>query len=122
VCALSLDKQGCGNCAKDKSSQDSKNYSSNGSRPNTTLAGGSRRTVATEATQDLLSMIRAFAKEQKVPIMDDTQMQWWQDAKQLLRRHMYAALCTGCTTLAGKFHDAAMSTQQCTMLSVQCSV
>ena len=80
MCALLLDKQGCGNCAKDKSSQDSKNYSSNGSRPNTTLAGGSRQTVATEATKDLLSMIRAFAKEQKVPIMDDTQMQWWQDA------------------------------------------
>jgi len=80
VCALLLDIQGCGNCAKDKSSQDSKNNSSNGSRPNTTLAGGSRWAVTTETAQNLLLMLRAFAKEQKVPTLVGTQMRWWQDA------------------------------------------
>jgi len=80
VCALLLDIQGCGKCAKDKSNQDSKNDSSDGSRPNTTLAGGDGRTVATEAAQNLLSMIRAFAKEQKAPTLVGTQMRRWQDA------------------------------------------
>ena len=80
MCALSLDIQGCGKCAKDKSNQDSKNDSSDGSIPNTTLAGGDGRTVATEAAQNSLSMIRAFAKEQKAPTLVGTQMRRWQDA------------------------------------------
>ena len=60
MCALLPDVQGCDQSAKDKSSQDSKNDSSNGSRPNTFLAGGSKWTTTTEAAQNLLAVIRAF--------------------------------------------------------------